>query len=244
MTSGSPRVQKREEDVLEKPTRKVEWSVSKPGIFGSLALLVCILGLVNCSKAYFATMEKFGVHKREILVDRVKRTQKTQEETKETFVSALDQFRALVEVEGGDLEKKYTKLKRVLDKSEAKANELSEHIDEVESVSKALFKEWEKELKDYSNESLRKKSSEQLAETQKRYDPLMRAMRKAEESIEPVLVPLRDQVLYLKHNLNARAIASLETELTSVQGDASRLIQELESAIAEADRFLKQMDQT
>lgn len=211
-------------------------------------LVLCSLGLClslpSCSKAYYATMESFGIHKRDILVDRVQRAQKTQEETKETFVSALDRFKTVIEVDGGDLEKKYSKLKKILDKSEAKSNELSEHINEVENVSKALFKEWEKELKSYSSEELRRKSAAQLAETKKRYNPLMRAMRKAEESIEPVLVPLRDQVLFLKHNLNARAIASLEQELSSVQNDASRLIKELEAAIAEANRFLKQMDQS
>lgn len=206
--------------------------------FGSL------LTLPHCSKAYYATMESFGIHKRDILVDRVKDTQKTQEETKDAFVSALDSFREVVSVDGGDLEKKYNKLKRVLDKSEAKANDLSDHINEVEKVSKDLFREWEKELKQYSSDSLRRQSEAQLKETKRRYEPLMKAMRKAEASIEPVLLPLRDQVLFLKHNLNARAIASLETELATVQSDASTLIKELESAIAEADAFLKQMSES
>ena len=34
-------------------------------------------------------------------------------------------------------------------------------------------------------------------------------MRLAESRIEPVLKSFRDQVLFLKHNLNAKAIASL-----------------------------------
>ena len=206
-----------------------------------LGFLCCLLPLIQCNKAYYATMEKFGIHKRDILVDRVEKTQKTQQETKETFVTALDSFREVVAVDGGDLEKKHKKLKRVLDKSEAKANDLSDHINEVERVSKDLFKEWEKELEQYSSDSLRRQSEEQLKETKRRYKPLMAAMRRAEASVEPVLVPLRDQVLFLKHNLNARAIASLETELATVQSDASKLIAELESAIAEADQFLKKM---
>jgi len=205
-------------------------------------LLIAALGLApNCQKAYYATMEKFGVHKRDIMVDRVERVRKTQEDTKETFENALERFQAVVEVDGGKLEKKYNKLKKVLEKSEAKAKALSAHIDDVENVSLALFKEWEEELNDYTSDALRQQSAEQLAETRRRYRPLMAAMRKAESSVEPVLVPLRDQVLFLKHNLNARAVAALDVEVASVKTDTQILIAELESSIQEANRFIHAM---
>lgn len=205
-------------------------------------VLLSAIGLVTgCQKAYYATMEKFGVYKRDIMVDRVERVRKTQLETKETFEDALDRFQDVVEVNGGKLERKYKKLKKVLERSEAKAKALSQQIDDVENVSEALFKEWEKELDDYNNDSLRAQSSEQLDETKRRYRPLMKAMRKAEASVEPVLVPLRDQVLFLKHNLNARAVASLDVKVSAVRSDANKLIAELESAINEANRFIHEM---
>jgi len=50
---------------------------------------------------------------------------------------------------------------------------------------------------------------------------------------------LRDQVLFLKHNLNARAIASLQTELTRIQTDVSRLIRDMVIAMQEADSFIQ-----
>ena len=48
-----------------------------------------------------------------------------------------------------------------------------------------------------------------LNDTRKRYKQLMSSMRRAENSMEPVLVAFQDQVLVLKHNLNARAIGAL-----------------------------------
>jgi hypothetical protein len=79
--------------------------------------------------------------------------------------------------------------------------------------------------------------------TRDRYAHLIGAMRRAESRIEPVLSVFRDQVLYLKHNLNAQAIASLEVEVTRIEGDVSTLLQDMQNSIAEADAFIGEMRQ-
>ncbi len=66
-------------------------------------------------------------------------------------------------------------------------------------------------------------------------------MTKSSLKIDPVLLAFRDQVLFLKHNLNARAIASLQTELVSVEANVASLIKEMEVSIGEADAFIKAM---
>ena len=66
-------------------------------------------------------------------------------------------------------------------------------------------------------------------------------MTKSSLEIDPVLLAFRDQVLFLKHNLNARAIASLQTELVSVEANVASLIKEMEASIGEADAFIKAM---
>jgi len=68
-------------------------------------------------------------------------------------------------------------------------------------------------------------------------------MKKAETKIEPVLSAFRDQVLFLKHNLNAQAVASLQSEVTTMEADISKLITEMEKSIAEADSFIKTMQE-
>ena len=203
-----------------------------------LLLLTTPLLLTACSSAQYAVMEKFGIHKREILVDRVEEARDSQEEAKEQFSSALEEFSAVLNFEGGSLEEKYKKLKSVLDDSEEQAQNVHERIEKVEDVAEALFDEWEDELKLYTSDSLRRSSARKLKETRSHYQGLMTAMRRAEAKIEPVLSPLRDQVLYLKHNLNAHAIASLQSELGRVEGDVSSLIREMEKAIREEDAFI------
>jgi len=209
----------------------------------SLALLLVLILLlsVGCQKAYYSTMEKFGVHKRDIMVERVEEARDSQEEAKEQFQSALEQFSSVLNFKGGKLEDKYKTLQAEYDESEAKADDVNKRIDAVEDVSEALFDEWEDELSQYSSASLRRDSQQKMVQTRIQYVQLITAMRKAEAKIDPVLRAFRDQVLYLKHNLNAQAITSLQSELVGVESDIADLIQEMEKSIGEANSFIKTM---
>ncbi len=206
-------------------------------------IVLLLLPLSACSTAQYAVMEKFGIHKREILVDRVEDARDSQQAAKEQFASALDEFSAVLNFDGGSLEEKYEQLQDVLDDSETRAEDVRQRIARVEDVAEALFDEWEEELSLYASTQLRRSSAAKLKETRRHYERLISAMHRAEAKIEPVLVPLRDQVLYLKHNLNARAIASLRGELGRVEGDVSTLIREMETAIREADAFIGRLEE-
>ncbi len=206
-----------------------------------LALSATLLLVAGCQTVYFKTMETFGYHKRDILVDRVEDARDAQQEAKKQFKTALQKFTELTGFKGGDLEEKYNRLNAEYESSKAKADAVSARIDEVESVSKALFDEWEDELAQYRNADLRKSSRQKLEQTRNRYRQLITAMRKAEKKIAPVLGAFHDQVLFLKHNLNAQAVASLQDELKSVETDISALIREMEASIREANAFISAM---
>ena len=210
-------------------------------VIGFLSVLLLLLLTVGCQKAYYNTMEKFGVHKRDIMVDRVEEARDSQEDAKEQFQSALEQFTTVLDFKGGKLEDKYKTLQAEYDKSEAKAADVTKRIDAVEDVSEALFDEWENELEQYTNSSLRRDSERKMVQTRRQYEQLIKAMRKAEAKINPVLRAFHDQVLYLKHNLNAQAIASLQSELVTVEDDIADLVQEMEKSIGEANSFIKTM---
>lgn len=196
---------------------------------------------VSCSTTYYKTMEAFGVHKREILVDRVEKARDSQEEAGEQFKTAMEKFREVVDFEGGELESRYDSLKEEYDRSEAQAEEVGDRIDAVERVAKDLFDEWDGELDEYSDDRLRRSSERTLRRTRDKYSDLVRAMRRAESKMPPVLSRLKDQVLFLKHNLNAQAIGSLEGVSAELQRDVDDLLDELESSIAEANEFIEEM---
>jgi hypothetical protein len=210
-------------------------------IFGFLPLLLAILFTGGCQKAYYSTMEKFGIHKRDIMVDRVEEARDSQQQAKEQFRSALEQFSQVLSYKGGKLEDKYKTLQAEYDESKARADEVKQRIDAVEDVSEALFDEWEEELAQYTNKSLQRDSERKLVQTRQQYEQLIKAMRRAEAKIDPVLNAFRDQVLYLKHNLNAQAIASLQSELVAVESDIAELIKEMEKSIGEANSFIRTM---
>jgi hypothetical protein len=206
-------------------------------------LIVSVLTIAGCQSTYYKTMEVFGHHKREILVSSVQDARNAQEDAKKQFQSALEKFGAIIEIGGGKLEKKYRQLQSELEKSESRAQAVRSRIADVEKVAKALFKEWESELDQYSSEDLRRTSQQKLKQTRQRYSQLINTMNRAESKIAPVLAAFQDQVLFLKHNLNTQAIASLHGELVSVEADIASLIKEIEVSIAEADAFIKDMGQ-
>jgi hypothetical protein len=77
-----------------------------------------------------------------------------------------------------------------------------------------------------------------LRDTQRDYGQMNTAMRRAEAAMAPVLTLFNDQVLFLRHNLNARAIGSLEAELADIEAATASAIIEMEQSIAEASRFI------
>lgn len=202
--------------------------------YAALALLSA-----GCSGVYYNTLEKFGYAKRELLVERVEKTEKAQTAAKEQFASALEHFLAVTKADVGELQKKYEELNREYTRSDERAKEVRERIAAVEDVAEALFSEWKKELAQYSKVSLRRESERELEATRRRYDDLMRVMRRAADRMEPVLATFRDQVLFLKHNLNARALASLDTTNRALEADISRLVVDMETSIREAQTFIR-----
>jgi NADH dehydrogenase/NADH:ubiquinone oxidoreductase subunit G len=201
-------------------------------------LLAATLVLAGCETAYYSAMETVGLAKRDILASRVESARDSQAEAKQEITDALAEFGKVVSYDGGELEARYARLASQLEDSERAAERVRSRIADVDGVGEALFKEWERELDEYTNASLRAQSAAQLRATRSRYDEMLGAMRRAEAKLEPALAPMRDQVLYLKHNLNAQAVAGLKGEVVRVDAQVNQLVRELDRAIAEADRFI------
>lgn len=215
----------------------MEKSLSRVPALVSALLLALALG--GCSTVYYNTMEKLGFEKRDILVDRVEDARDAQSEAQETFRSSLARFQSVVATPDTELKEKYEEIRDAYEDSVDAADEVRERIDGVEDVSEALFDEWEEELDLYESASLRRSSEQQLRETRSQYQQLITRMHQAEDRMDPVLQAFEDQVLYLKHNLNAQAIGALETELGRIRSDVDNLIRNMEASIAESEAFIR-----
>jgi hypothetical protein len=208
-----------------------------------LVLLTLLLLSVSggCKSAYYGIMEKFGREKRDILVNRVKDARDEQDAAKQQFKTTLQRFQEVTGFQGGDLEEKYKKLSAEYDRCEGKANDVSTRIRKVETVAADMFKEWAAENKEYTDQEKRRASEQMLRETKDKYAQLIALMKKSEEKMKPVLAKFHDNVLFLKHNLNAAAISSLQGTAAGIETDVQALIKDMEASIAEADAFVKQM---
>lgn len=198
--------------------------------------------LCSCTTVYYAGLEKIGVPKRDLLERRVEKARDAQVDVKEQFGSALERFRATVQVDGGELEARYDALHDELQRCESRSHALRERIDAVEDVASALFEEWEDELDDYQRADLREASARQLAATRARYRPMLAAMKRAHQRVEPVLASMRDIVLAMKHQLNARAIGQVKGELESVEREVDALLAAMNASISQATEFLSGLE--
>jgi ElaB/YqjD/DUF883 family membrane-anchored ribosome-binding protein len=208
-----------------------------------LCLSLCALALTTgCKSAYYKTWQKLGWEKRDILVDRVKDARDDQEAAKKQFQTTLDEFKSVTGFNGGDLEAKYKKLNSAYESSESRANDVRNKIKSVESVANDMFKEWQGELSEYQNADLRRSSEEKLNQTKDRYNQLITVMKQASSKMDPVLAAFHDQVLYLKHNLNAEAISSLQQTAAGINTDVDNLIKDMNASIAEANSFINDMN--
>jgi len=210
--------------------------------YQNVVMIFVIITLAGCSSAYYSAMEKVGIHKRDIMVDRVIDAKESQQEAQQQFKSALAEMTALINFDGGELEEQYNVIQDQYEDSKDAAELVSSRINKVEDVSEALFDEWQDEIEQISSTSLKRQSSSKLRETKQRYKSLIRSMRKAESKMTPVLTALKDNSLFLKHNLNAKAVGALEGEMISIKKDVSALIADMNTAIEQSQKFIDMLE--
>ncbi|MGI2158804.1 DUF2959 domain-containing protein [Shewanella baltica] len=207
-------------------------------------LIAASLLLSGCQSAYYGAMEKVGYHKRDIMVDRVKDAKESQEDAQKEFSSALEEMQALLNHDGGNLEKAYNKAKDEYESAQSAADNVSNRIKKVEDVAEALFDEWQDEIGEIRKASLRRNSEAKLKETRRAYEQLIKSMHRAESKMPPILTAMKDNMLYLKHNLNAQAIGAIKGEFASLQTDISGLIKEMNKSINESNKFIESLEKS
>jgi Protein of unknown function (DUF2959) len=204
-------------------------------------LIVLILLLAGCKSTYYKAMQTLGKEKRDILVARIKDAKKDQDQTKQKLQTTMESFQALTGFKGGSLEKSYNRLNSDYDSASSQAGKLHDKIQSIDQVSNDLFKEWQGEINAMDNAKLKSQDTVMLRNAKGRQATYMRAMRRTEDQITPVLKAFHDQVLFLKHNLNARAIGSLKNTSAGLQSDVADLVQSIDASSREADKLISSL---
>lgn len=202
---------------------------------------IALFALSGCQSAYFAAMDKAGISKRQMLTGRVEDARDAQKDTSKHLSSAMESYRRVVHFDGGDLEKRYDTLNDEYLASVKSADAIHQRIASVEDVADALFDEWNDELDQYTSQALRAASAKELDRTQTEYRELLVTMKASESRIPPVLNVLHDQVLFLKHNLNAQAIGALKGESGNLQNSVYDLLKDMQRSIDGSNAFVRHL---
>ena len=210
-------------------------------IKGWLGGFLLVVSLSGCSTVKYNALEKLGIHKRDILVGNVEDARDAQKDAQEQFKDALERFGSVVTIEETELKKAYNRLSDEYEDSVDAAEDVRDEIDDVDEVAKDLFAEWREEIKLYTNDSLKQDSQAKLRDTQNRYSELAESMRVAEQSMDPVLDTMLNNVLYLKHNLNAQAIGALKNTYGGLETDVDILIDEMNRSIERSNAFIQNL---
>ena len=200
-----------------------------------------LISLSSCASVQYSALEKIGIHKRDLLVDNVEDARDAQAETSEQLVTAYEELKALIGFEGGELEEKYERLSKEVERSQDATEELDEQLSDIDRVSEDLFEEWEAELDLYNSASLRTDQQQKLTVARRHFSTMRDSMQKARNRIDPVMAVLNDNVLFLKHSLNAQALAALRGHAAVLEGQIDALIRDMQAAIEEADAFIARM---
>jgi hypothetical protein len=216
--------------------------ISRRSVLRCVAAVAPLIVLVGCTSSYYKAMKTFGKEKRDILVSRVKDSKKDQQQAKEQIKTTMESFQALTGFQGGSLEKNYKKLNGEYEKAADSAQKLHNRIDSIDQVSNDLFKEWQKEIDGMENKKLKAQSAVMLRQSRLSEAGYIKSMRQTEARMTPVITAFRDQVTFLKHNLNARAIGSLKGTSAQMSTDVDVLMVSLDASIAQADTLIASLN--
>lgn len=211
-------------------------------IFGLVSFAGCKSTVEKWGReAKYSAWDMVGVEKRDLFKKEVEETKDSQKKSGEAVQDALTQLKAMTGFKGGDAEKQYNKYNDAYTKAEKRALELKANIKQVQNIANDLFEEWEKEIEQISTPDLKEKSRTSLNSTKSKYANLEVSLKKSEAKLDPVLKKLKDHVLFLKHNLNAKAFSALTIETVKIQKDIDSLVIDLNKSIAEAEKLTAEL---
>jgi hypothetical protein len=172
------------------------------------------------------------------LVHSVERAEDELQEASDDFAEAMRLFAELTAPQALNLEALSDDFSDAVKACGKRSRELDDRIAAVQEESDELFGGWSAELQEFALDSLRKKSEAMMLETKGRTDRVTHALEGTRARMSPVLKKLCDYALFFHHNLNARAIATLQDTYGDFDAEFAALRGELDRTRVEIRAYL------
>lgn len=204
----------------------------------TLLLLTAFLAAGNgCAQPYARSYEPFWRNRLHTLTRSATLAKEAQQAALEEFAAAQPKMDAFIA--SPETEDPYRDSRRVIARCESGATKSADRVKNVKDNAETIFDEWSRESSQYADPSLRKQSRRELDDVKARTDRLIATLESAEESMQPVLISLKDDALYLKHR---RGMRNPPPPAYSAKGVRDRGFAQLRAAIgevvAECDAFV------
>ena len=206
-----------------------------------ILILISMLSMNSCSSIYYGFWETFGQDKRDLLKSEIENSNEDQKDIKEEFTSTLERIKKEYDFDGGELERTYDYLSSRYEDAKKREKKLQNRIDKIEDIGADLFKEWKQEALEIKNPKYRRSSLAKLSRTKTQFAQLRSNLSKTEKMLEVVMGKFKDQVLFLKHNLNAKALGSLKVEFKEIEKGINQLIGNINSSQSTNNIFIERM---
>ena len=174
----------------------------------------------------------------EDLVARARGAEREAQEARVDFAAAFLLYQRLTAPQAVELEQLSGEFEDSVETCEDRARDLSERIDSIRHETEALVKSWTEELARFSSDAVRKKSEAQMRDSEAYAQRLTAALERLQGRMKPVLLKLQDYALFFDHNLNPRAIATIQDTYKDFDNEFKALESELGKTQGEITAFL------
>lgn len=205
-----------------------------------VALVPCCLAVAGCANleaTFFQPKDSLALV--DDLSDRIEEVHVASEVAKERMTAAVETLRSIVSPDfRGDGLSAHAELTRAIEQSEEQAEVFRERVADMKDTAKELFDRWASDLEGFTNAEMRQHSQRRLEETRTRYQAIVAAVDPAQWSYDAVNRSLGDHALFLGHDFNRAAVASLRPGVDSLVAQGGELESRLVLGMTAAKEYL------
>jgi hypothetical protein len=171
-------------------------------------------------------------------IEKIERASEEMKDVRKHLNEAFEAYHKTLREGTDERRSSYKDLVKALERCEEETKELRKRHREMDEQAEEYFKKWKNSVKDIKNADLERRSEERLEATRRRYREVSMRWKTMGEDYEPVLAELRDQVVYLGHDLNEDAVLSLKEDAAELEELARALFRSMEGFGSTADEYI------